>query len=270
MLTAVGLLAESSARKQEHHVRFERRVVYVTGGGTGIGRAVALRLAGEGGCVAVSDIDADAAMRVAAEISAAGGTAFATACDVTDRGAVDASFAATFARFGGLNVLVNTAGGDWDEPGFEEISDELWDRKLDVNLGGVFRCIRAALPSLIAAGPGSNVVTIGSINGSMALSGYPYSAAKAGLDILTRNLARRYGRQGVRFNLVSPGTIRTRNWDGRDADLARLAGTVPLGRIGEPDDIAAAVAFLASNDASWITGINLPVDGGIMAGPARS
>jgi meso-butanediol dehydrogenase/(S,S)-butanediol dehydrogenase/diacetyl reductase len=251
-------------------VRFENRVAYVTGGGHGIGRATALRLAAEGGSVAVSDIDVAAAQRVASEIATAGGAGFATGCDVTDRTSVAASFAETIGRFGRLNVLVNTAGGDWDEPAFEDISDELWNKKLDVNLGGVFRCIRAALPSLIASGPGSNVVTIGSINGSVAISGYPYSAAKAGLDILTRNLARRYGPEGVRFNLVSPGTIRTRAWDGRDADLARLARTFPLGRVGEPDDIAAAVAFLASAEASWITGIDLPVDGGIMAGPAKS
>ena len=251
-------------------MRFDKRAIYVTGGGHGIGRAIALRLAHENGLLAVSDIDADAARRVADEITANGGTALATSCDVTDKAAVAASFAETIARFGRLNVLVNTAGGDWDEPGFEEISDELWDSKLDVNLTGVFRCIRAALPSLIAAGPGSNVVTIGSINGSVAISGYPYSAAKAGLEILTKNLAARYGRQGVRFNLVSPGTIRTRNWDGHEADLGRLAGLYPLGRVGEPADIAAAVAFLASDEASWITGINLPVEGGITAGPARS
>jgi len=251
-------------------MRFDNRVAYVTGAGHGIGRATVLRLAAEGGAVAVSDVDADAARRVASEIASAGGAAFATSCDVTDRASVDASFAETLDRFGRLNVLVNTAGGDWDEPGFEEISDELWDKKLDVNLGGVFRCIRAALPSLVAAGPGSSVVTIGSINGSMAISGYPYSAAKAGLDILTRNLARRYGPQGVRFNLVSPGTIRTRAWDGRDDDLVRLAATFPLGRVGEPADIAAAVAFLASDEASWIAGINLAVDGGILAGPAKA
>lgn len=251
-------------------MRFDNRVAYVTGAGHGIGRAVALRIAAENGAVAVSDLDADAARQVAAEIAALGGTALATSCDVTDRASVDASFAAALDRFGRLNVLVNTAGGDWHEPGFEDISDDLWEEKLDVNLTGVFRCIRAALPSLVAAGPGSSVVTIGSINGKMAISGYPYSAAKAGLDILTRNLARRYGPQGVRFNLVSPGTIRTRAWNGRDDDLARLAQTFPLGRVGEPDDIASAVAFLASDEAAWITGIDLPVDGGILAGSAKS
>jgi NAD(P)-dependent dehydrogenase (short-subunit alcohol dehydrogenase family) len=248
-------------------MRFEGRVAYVTGGGHGIGRASALRLASEGGRVAVSDHDADAARRVAEEIVEAGGAAWATSCDLTDRTSVDASFAEALDRFGRLNVLVNAAGGDWNEPGLEDIPDELWGRKLDLNLTGVFRCIRAALPTLIASGPGSSVVSIGSINGSVAISGFPYSAAKAGLMNLTRNLARRFGPQGVRFNLVSPGTTRTRNWQRRDEDLRSIARLIPLGRVGEPTDIAAAVTFLASDDAAWVTGIDLPVDGGLTTGP---
>lgn len=247
-------------------MRFDQRAIYITGAGHGIGRATALRLAAEGGSIAVSDIDGAAAEAVAAEIAAGGGIAFATTCDVTDRAAVDASIADAVARLGKLNVLVNTAGGDWNEPALEEIPDELFHRKMDVNLTGVFRCIRAALPSLIATGPGSNVVSIGSINGNWAFGGYGYSAAKAGLEILTKNLAARYGSQGVRFNLISPGTIRTRNWTVREDDGGKRARKYPLGRIGEPEDIAAAVAFLASNDAAWITGITLPVEGGIMTG----
>ena len=248
-------------------MRFRRKVAYVTGGGHGIGRATALRLAAEQASVAVSDIDADAAQGVVDEISSSGGIAMATTCDVTSPDSVAASIAEALGRFGALNILVNTAGGDWEEPAsFEDIPDDLWHSKIDVNLVGVARCIRAALPSLIAAAPGSSVVSIGSINGSIGLSGYPYSTAKAGLEILTKTLAMRYGRKGVRFNLISPGTIRTRNWTGREDDLQRLAPQYPLGRVGEPDDIASAVAFLASDDASWITGTNLPVDGGYLAG----
>jgi NAD(P)-dependent dehydrogenase (short-subunit alcohol dehydrogenase family) len=249
-------------------MRFDGRAIYVTGGGYGIGRATALRLAAEGGSVAVSDLDASAAEAVAAEIVAAGGTAIATSADVTETTSIEASIADAVHRLGKLNVLVNTAGGDWDEPrAFEDIPDALWDQKLDVNLSGVARCIRIALPALMASGPGSSVVTIGSINGNTAIGGYPYSAAKAGLESLTRNLAARYGRRGVRFNMVSPGTVRTRAWAGRDDRLRELARLYPLNRVGEPDDIAAAVAFLASDDASWITGINLPVEGGITTGP---
>ncbi|MGN6159209.1 MAG: SDR family NAD(P)-dependent oxidoreductase [Devosia sp.] len=252
-------------------MRFADRVIYVTGGGHGIGRAVARRLASEGGSLVVSDRDADAAEAVAREIVATGGTAVATSCDITDASSVDGSFARMGERFGRLDVLVNTAGGDWIEPAaFEDITDELWTKKLDLNLSGIFRCIRAALPSLIAAGPGSSVVSIGSVNGTIALSGYPYSAAKAGLEMLTKTLAAKYGPKGVRFNLITPGTIRTRVWDGREDRLVSLAGMYPLGRVGEPDDIAAAVAFLASADAAWITGITLPVDGGLLAGPTKT
>ncbi|HWU92972.1 MAG TPA: SDR family NAD(P)-dependent oxidoreductase [Sphingomicrobium sp.] len=252
-------------------MRFADRVIYVTGGGHGIGRAVARRLASEGGSLVVSDRDADAAEAVAREIVATGGTAVATSCDITDASSVDGSFARMGERFGRLDVLVNTAGGDWIEPAaFEDITDELWTKKLDLNLSGIFRCIRAALPRLIAAGPGSSVVSIGSVNGTIALSGYPYSAAKAGLEMLTKTLAAKYGPKGVRFNLITPGTIRTRVWDGREDRLVSLAGMYPLGRVGEPDDIAAAVAFLASADAAWITGITLPVDGGLLAGPTKT
>ena len=251
-------------------MRFHDKVVCVTGGGHGIGRAIAVRLAAEGASVIVSDIDAAAAEGVAAEIGAAGGTALATTCDVTNRESVDASFREAIGYFDRLNILINTAGGDWEEPAdFEDIPDELWMKKMDVNLIGIGRCIRAVLPNLIASGHGSNVVSIGSINGSVALSGYAYSSAKAGLEILTKVLAVRYGRHGIRFNLISPATIRTRNWKGHEDQLERLAHRYPLGRIGEPADIAAAVAFLASDDASWITGVNLPVDGGFLAGPVN-
>jgi meso-butanediol dehydrogenase / (S,S)-butanediol dehydrogenase / diacetyl reductase len=249
--------------------RFAGRAIFVTGGGTGIGRAIAMRLAAEGGAVAVSDVDGDLAQRVAGEITAAGGTAFVTISDVTDDAAVRSSIASAIARLGKLDILVTTAGGDWEEPAFEAITDELWNSKIDVNLTGVARCVRAALPDLIAAGPGSNVVAIGSINGNAAIGGYSYSAAKAGLENLIKNLAARYGHQGVRFNLVTPGTIRTRNWLGRDDDLTRVTRSIPLGRVGEPEDVAAAVCFLASSDAAWITGINLPVEGGVLVGAAN-
>jgi len=250
--------------------RFENRAIFITGGGHGIGRAVAQRLTSEGGSVALADIDVDAASHAAKEIVDSGDNAFAVRCDVTDTDSVNVSIAETLARLGKIDVLVNTAGGDFDEPDFTDITDDLWNRKIDLNLTGTMRCIRAALPHLIDSSSGSNVVMIGSVNGTAAFGGFPYSAAKAGLEILTKNLAARYGRRGVRFNLVTPGTIRTRNWDGQEDFLVEVAKMYPLGRIGEPADIAAAVAFLASDDAAWVTGINLPVEGGILTGPLNA
>jgi meso-butanediol dehydrogenase / (S,S)-butanediol dehydrogenase / diacetyl reductase len=247
--------------------RFDGRMVFVTGAGHGIGRAIAHRLAREGASIAVADIDFDAAERVAQEVVDIGGSALAVSCDITDRASVDASIVATIERFGGLDVLVNTAGGDWHPTPDERTEEDHWNRVVDLNLTGAMRCVSAALPYLLESTHGGSVVSIGSVNGMAAFGGFPYSAAKAGLENLTKNLAVEYGHQRVRFNLVAPGTIRTRVWDNQPGSLDQLGKIYPLGRVGEPEDIAAAVAFLASDDAAWITGTTLPVDGGIMAGP---
>jgi NAD(P)-dependent dehydrogenase (short-subunit alcohol dehydrogenase family) len=191
----------------------------------------------------------------------------AVACDVTDVDSIHDAVARAVERWSRIDVLVNTAGGDAVEPEFTEQTDDLWDRVIDLNLQGVMRVIRACLPHLLASGAGASIVTVGSVNGMTALGSYPYSVAKGGLEILTRNLAAEYGPRGVRVNLIVPATIRTRVWDDQQESLARLARLYPLGRVGEPEDIAAAVAFLASDDASWITGITLPVDGGFLTGP---
>ncbi|MGH3489405.1 MAG: SDR family NAD(P)-dependent oxidoreductase [Actinopolymorphaceae bacterium] len=250
--------------------RFEDRVAFITGAAHGIGRAAALRLASEGAAVVVTDIEADAAEEVASALAAKGSTALALACDVTQPDQVAAAMTATVARFGRLDVLVNNVGVATDTE-FEELGDEEWQRQVDPTLNGAVRCIRAALPHLLAApGREAAVVSIGSINALAAFGNEAYSAAKAGLVSLTQNLAMRYARRGVRFNLVAPGTVRTRIWERRLAKspgvLDRMNSLYPLGRIGEPADIAAAVAFLASADAAWVTGTVLRVDGGVLAG----
>lgn len=245
--------------------RFDERVALVVGGGNGIGRAVVQRLSTEGASVVVADLDGDAAAAAAESSRRLGVAADAVACDVTDATSVDSAVAAAVGWFGRLDLLVVTAGGDWTHGRFTDTSDEIWSRLVDLNLTGVVRCIRAALPHLLTAPHGGSVVTIGSINGMTPFGSEPYSAAKAGLQNLTANLATRYAGQGVRFNLVAPGTVRTRAWADRPGALERLAPRYPLGRVGEPEDIAAAVAFLASDDAAWITGLVLPVDGGIVA-----
>jgi NAD(P)-dependent dehydrogenase (short-subunit alcohol dehydrogenase family) len=250
--------------------RLDRRTALITGAGHGIGRACARRLAAEGAAVVIADIDNDAAQRAAAELAETGARGIAVECDITDTNSVTESVNAAVSEFGALDVLVNNAGGDELPSDVDFPDDAYWARMLDLNLTGVVRCVRAALPHLLAAPRGGAVVTIGSINGLVAARSEPYSAAKAGLQNLTINLSTRYAAQGVRFNLIAPGTIRTRVWDDQPDDLARLTALYPLGRIGTPDDIAAAVAFLASDDSAWITGVTLPIDGGLLAaGPIR-
>jgi meso-butanediol dehydrogenase / (S,S)-butanediol dehydrogenase / diacetyl reductase len=242
--------------------RFEGRVALVTAGAQGIGAAVARRIAAEGGAVVVTDLQGDKIQAVAAEI---GERALAVKVDVTSRGEIDAAVAAAVERFGRLDVLVNNAGGCIVTSKPEETTVEDWHRQLDLTLVGAAQCIQATLPHLLQTR--GNVVTISSVNGLAAFGNVEYSAAKAGQVAMTLNFAARYGSSGVRFNVVAPGTIRTPNWDSQPGTLEHFAGMYPLGRVGEPEDIAAAVAFLASDDAAWITGHTLPVEGGVLAGP---
>ncbi|MFJ8075296.1 SDR family NAD(P)-dependent oxidoreductase [Streptomyces sp. NPDC096176] len=241
--------------------RFEGYGVLITGAARGIGEATARRLASEGARVLVTDIDAEAAQRTAATIEGAA----SCHCDVGDRASVEAAVACAVERFGTLDVLVNNAFScSPDTPLIEDQPDDAWSRDLDISLTGAFRCARAAMPHLAAHGRGA-IVNIGSVNGEQDFGNHAYSAAKAGLVSLTRTLAGDAAARGVRVNQVTPGTVRTPSWDGRQDSLEVLSGVYPLGRVGEPEDIAAAVAFLASRDASWVTGTTLRVDGGLLA-----
>lgn len=248
--------------------RFSDRVAFVTGAGHGIGRAVAERLAAEGARVVVADVDLDAAADLSASLTGTGSTSIAVSCDVHDTASVDRSVQQAITTYGRLDVLVNVAGASMPFGRLEDVTDEDWNEIVDLNLTGAMRCIRAALPQLRRQGSGS-IVSISSVNGMAAFGEEPYSSAKAGLLMLTRNLAVQLGPVGIRINAVAPGTIRTRVWDEQEGGADRLRPLYPLGRVGEPSDIAAAVAFLASDDASWITGVTLPVDGGALAGPAQ-
>jgi NAD(P)-dependent dehydrogenase (short-subunit alcohol dehydrogenase family) len=242
--------------------RFEGKVALVTAGAQGIGEAVARRIAEEGGSVVVTDLQEDKLQALAEEI---GERALAVKVDVTSREDIDAAIAATVERFGQLDVLVNNAGGCIVSSVPEDTTAEDFHRQLDLTLVGASRCIQASLPHLVKAR--GNVVTISSVNGLAAFGNIEYSAAKAGQVAMTVNYAARYGNLGVRFNVVAPGTIRTPNWDNQPGTLERFKEMYPLGRVGEPEDIAAAVAFLASDDAAWITGHTLPVEGGVLTGP---
>ncbi|GAA1658606.1 SDR family NAD(P)-dependent oxidoreductase [Kribbella alba] len=242
--------------------RFEGRVALVTAGAQGIGAAIARRIAAEGGSVIVTDLQDEKVAEVAAEL---GDRALPVRVDVTSRADIDAAVAAGVERFGRLDVLVNNAGGCIINSLPEETTVEDWHRQLDLTLVGAAQCIQAALPHLIETR--GNVVTISSVNGLAAFGNVEYAAAKAGQVAMTQNFAARYGTSGVRFNVVAPGTVRTPNWDSQPGTLEKFAKMYPLGRVGEPEDIAAAVAFLASDDAAWITGHTLPVEGGVLTGP---
>jgi NAD(P)-dependent dehydrogenase (short-subunit alcohol dehydrogenase family) len=232
----------------------------ITGGGSGIGRATARRMADEGASVAVIDINGDAAHETAAEI---GGSAHVA--DVTDadglRGAVDD--AATV--MGGITIMFNNAGVGSQAP-LHEWAPEEWDRLLAVNLTGVYLGFRAAVPHIRVSGGGS-IVSTASISGTRPAAGEaPYAAAKAGVAAITASAALEYG-PAIRVNSVSPGMILTPLTEPLlqflPHEQARFERTTPLGRIGEPDDIADVVVFLCSNLARFITGQNIVVDGGM-------
>jgi meso-butanediol dehydrogenase / (S,S)-butanediol dehydrogenase / diacetyl reductase len=243
--------------------RFAGRVVLVTGAGSGIGRTCAVRLSAEGAHVGLADLNEESAGAVRAGLPNAD-RHLAIGIDVTDRAVVEEAVGAVAAHFGGLDVLVNVAGGDTDHPDFEHTEDAVWLDMLDLNLLGVVRCCRAAIPHLRGSTRQPAIVTVSSINALTALRSEPYSSAKAGLTALTLNLAAQLA-PDIRVNTVAPATIRTPVWDSQPGGADRLAGFYPLGRVGEPGDVAAAVAFLASDDASWITGHILPIDGGLLS-----
>ena len=234
----------------------------VTGGGSGIGRATCRRFAAEGAAVVVADLVGERAAEVAAEI---GGTA--VQADVT----VAADVGRMVEAAGRIDVLVNNAGGGFADD-LLEISEEEWDADVTVNLKSAFLCSKAVLPGMIEQGS-CVIVSIASVNGIAFFANEPYSAAKAGLISLTRSMAVRYGKHGIRAVAIAPGTIRSPIWqervDKEPAIFERLVRWYPLGRVGEPEDVANAAAFLASDDASWISGDVLRVDGGLLAGNAQ-
>jgi len=260
--------------------RFEKRVALVTGGASGIGAATARLLAREGGAIAVVDANADGAEKIAAEIRATGATARAFTCDVGDSASVASTATAVERELGPIDVLANVAGiGDIAGPvGIEQIDEERWHRVLAVNLSGPFYLCRAIVPGMAARGRGA-VVNVSSLAGrsKSANAGVAYTSSKAGLLGLTRHLAFDYGSRGVRVNAICPGGVDTpmirsaaeqaaKNPEGSAARAEAMKAYtffMPIKRFSTPDEQAAVIAFLASDDASYINGVALDVNGGL-------
>jgi len=251
-------------------MRLKGKVAIVTGAGTGLGRAIAIMFAREGATVALNGRRAEPLEKAAAEIAQAGGTALVCAGDVTKAADVKRMVEATVKAFGRLDILVNNAGGIPERGPDLGLSEEGFRKTLEVNLTSAFLCSKQALPELIKTK--GNIVNVASLAG---LRGAPnntaYGAAKGGMVILTKDMAVDYAPQGVRVNAVCPAYVETDlNRDfiatlKKTGEYQALVQMHPLGRLGEPDDVAYAAVYLASDEAKWITGLPLSVDGGIAA-----
>ena len=243
--------------------RFYGRVALVTGGASGIGKATAARIADEGGSVVIADVQDEAGAAVAAEIEQRGGSVAYVHLDVTDEKGWADAVASAVERFGGLDILVNNAGIGDTEP-LEVTTVETWDKVVAVTQTSVFLGMKAAADALKRSGHGS-VVNISSMYGIVGSGVSPaYHAAKGAVRLLTKTTALGWAPEGVRVNSVHPGYIDTPILGDTDRDL--LVGATPMGRLGRPDEIAAVIAFLASDEASFITGAELVADGGYTAG----
>jgi 2-hydroxycyclohexanecarboxyl-CoA dehydrogenase len=249
--------------------RLQNKTVVITGGGGGIGGATCRKFAQEGAKVAVLDLNLEAAEKVAAEIRAAGGSAEAFKCDIADRASVDAAVAATQAKLGPIDVLVNNAGWDIFKP-FAKSAPAEWDRLIAINLTGALHMHHAILPGMVERRYG-RIVNIASDAARVGSSGEAvYAACKGGLVALSKTLAREHARHGITVNVVCPGPTDTALLAGVTSGapnpeklVEAFAKAIPLGRLGQPDDLAGAIVYFGSDEASFVTGQVLSVSGGL-------
>lgn len=244
--------------------KFLGKTVVVTGSGSGIGAQTVRRFADEGAQVVVADLNYAAAEGVASSIE----DALAVEVDVRSRESLHQMVQAVEESFGGIDVFISNATTCSETP-FLEITPSEIQRDIEVNLLGPFFASQEVIPGMIARG-GGVLLNVASVNGLSFFGNEAYSAAKAGLINLTKSIAVQFGENGIRCNAVAPGTVATQQWEARKQldplVFEKAAAWYPLGRIGVPDDIAESLMFLASDAASWITGIVLPVEGGVLAG----
>jgi len=245
-------------------VELKDKIALVTGAARGIGRAIALELARSGASVAVVDIDEQAAAAVSGELASLGVRAKAYRCDVSDLAEVEKMAGECLQDFGRVDILVNNAGITRDTL-LLRMKEEEWDLVLRVNLKSAFNCTKALSRNMLKQKSG-RIVNISSVVGLMGNAGQAnYAASKAGLIGFTKSLAREFASRGITVNAVAPGFIQTEMTASlSDEAKARLADQIPLGSLGMPEDVAAAVAFLASDKARYITGQVIHIDGGMV------
>ena len=240
-------------------MKFKNKIAVVTGAAAGIGRATAMRFAEEGAVVAILDLNEDGIKRVAEELSGSAGEVIPYVCDISDEARVNEVFGDIISRFGRVDILVNNAAlWRWHSP-FMEIPIDVWQKFMDVNLMGTVYCTRAALPSMLAQKWG-RIINVTSVAGEIGIrSMAQYSASKAAVIAMTKSLAKEVVAEGVLVNSVAPGSVSPA--DNPDIDFYKESGLAYMGRTGTDRENANLIAFLASDEASYISGANINIDG---------
>ncbi len=251
-------------------MRLEHKVALVTGGGTGIGEAIAKAFAREGAKIAITGRRKEELARVVQDIAQRGGHALALQGSVTNEQDVQNAIATTVRTFGRLDILVNNAGNLFYAGPLHETTDQIWDETFDIFLKGTFRFIRATIPQMLKQGGGSiiNMSTVAGLKAIPFFQAHAYQAAKAGVNMLTKSVAVEYAKQGVRCNCICPAGVLTPPVQEmlKDPKAKALFENIhPMGRLGQPEEIAEAAIYFASDESRWTTGSILPIDGGVMA-----